>query len=1043
MLKALLKAFFVSLPLVACTQTTDPQATPSLRGTSDVSFICAAYDADGNLVGRPPDSCPRYYDSSEERALFALAAQRETGEVALVDMSRCDNGARCSGRVRDLEPTQPGINFMAVGAEPVSIVSTPGGMASFVAVAEPGREGIYGLPTSCVGPRPDGAAYRDLRTWPACRLPAAPGSVEILVDKSRQTDCSGASGVPAEGRECPADLRQEFVEPGRRKLLVTLPSMGQLLVLDAQTVLNGAPGQFDECSVEQVLQLGVELPSGDVEQAVPEDLQTDDASCLPQSFTYGPLAGEFSAEPSDVSQVDGRIYLSDASAPVIHVVDTEDACALEELPPLLPRSYTRPESVVTTRRLAVSPMTTQGQQFIYAVDGSDTGLAGSLMIFDVTPGRTQRTPILRPRSDYVSQEPPDRIRFDQEVRDVEFASQDFPETDPATGVGVEGLLCDPDPDATGASTLYRPNSDGTGAGPLKLRGVFAFAALHSGYVTVIDVEDLDAPCRRHKVANPSDEPNIHGCFGDDQSGEFELEDGGIVTVSNESSCNVVVPHRARSATYFHTGSNGTEPFLRSFPQLRSGDGTSLAVDRTERGKGHPRLLGVNFTPGEGAGRQSEGDASVLVGATEYVNQPSAADRLMLDPALSERNSTILPFIEPRAYGGASGLNTVTYEGTVRPFGQALYSIADSEALTHTGLSGVYGVFDGGQNAEFCGFGIEDELVMRGRGAEMMPSADAALLEEFGYAYSDYVDIVQKLLPKDDPYWDDEGRSCGRDYQSGGDTLDGRSVCELFFGTPDLPDRHRELRVVRAFADRLIVEPRQFSSRGERNATLDLVDCCFPGGVDFIVRASRQWVRRDGGSFAHPIRANVDTLACEKDCGPMARFRNGRAFEVSCDDGSDNDDTTPDDGLCADNAEGADVIGPRAFGGEDEEDELENELSRALTCVIDAHPGGGIQPGGPGSECIYDSLTARFVIYRGLAPSQRDMQFAWNTFGGFLPLSVDLFDAVRYRTTTMPERLHYIPSVNWLAVADGGTTGVSFVGLKGTNGGPGVPSGTAF
>ncbi len=1024
MLKALSKVFVVIPAVLACTQPPEPQALRTLRGTSDVSFLCAAFGPDGNLVGRPADACPRYRDRSEERGLFALATQRETGEVALVDMSPCEEGGSCLGRVRDLESTQPGINFMPVGAEPVAIASTPGGVASFVATAESGREGIYALPTSCIGPRPSSEGYRDLRTWPACRLPAAPGNIQILIDE-RTTDCSGDATPQPEGRECPADLAQEIVQPGRRKLLVTLPSLGQLVVLDAQQLLNVEPGSFDACAVEQSLSFAVELPDTEVEQAVPDDLQTDDASCMPQVLRYAPVDGDFVSRPSDLAVTDGRLYVSDSAAPVVHVVDTSDACALDELPPLLPRSYTRPDSVVTTRRLAVSPMTSQGEQFVYAVDGSDTGLAGSLMIFDVSPGVTQRTPLLRRRSDYVSHEPPDRIRFDQEIRDIEFASQDLPETDPETGVAVAGLMCEPEPAASGPGTLYRPNSDGTGAGPSKLRGVFGFAALHSGYVTVIDVEDLDAPCRRPRFANSSDEADIRGCAGDESDNEFQSKDGSVVTVSDELSCNVVEPHRARAATFNHASTGGTAPFLRSFPQLRSEDGSSLAVDRTERGRINPRMLGVNFTAGQD-------DATVFVGATEYTNQPNAADRLTLDPAVSERNSAVLPFVEPRAYGGASGLNTVTYEGRVFSGAEAPFDLAEGDEVGIDGAGKLYGVFEGGLNAEYCGAGIEDEPTMRERGARLMPDAGSDLLDEFGVVYGDYVDIQQELLPKDDDYWDGDGASCGRDYQEEGGRLDGRSICELFFGTTDLPDRHRELRVVRAFGDRLVVEPRRFSSRGEREATLDLVSCCFPGGVDFDVRASRHWVRRDGGLFAHPIRANVETLACERDCGPLARFRDGRIFEISCDGEA-----------CADNAEGEAVIGPSNFAVANEADEVENELSRALACIIDAHPDGGVQPGDRGSECIFDSLTARFVIYRGLAPSERGMQFTWNTFGGFLPLSVDLFSTAQFRSSTMPERLHYVPQINRVVIADGGTTGVSFIGLRGTNGRPGLPSGVAF
>lgn len=1026
MLKRLLQSSFVFVALSGCTQTPNPQATRSLRASSDVSFVCVAEAGDGSFAGRPTAACPDYYGDGEERRLYALATQTETGEVAVVDMSRCFDGGDCSGRILDLESTQPGINFLPVGAEPVSIASTPGGVASFVSVAKPGGEGIYALPTSCVGPRPDDQAYRDLRTWPACRLPGPPGELRVVVDEQRTTDCSGDAQAPEPQDECPADLSEEFEQPGRRKLVVTMPSAGELWILDAQAVLDLPPGSFDACPVEARVPLQVELPSDPVEQALPEDWASDGSSCEPPVYRKPPMGDGFVARPSDLALDDERLFVSDFDAPVVHVLDTRDWCSPRELPPLLPTSYTRPGSVVTTRRVAVSPPTSDGRKFLYAVDGSQSATAGSLMIFDVSDDATQRTPILRPRSDFISQEPPDRIQFDQEVRDVEFAFQDLPEPDPTTGVAQEGLMCEPDPDESDTvGALYRPNADGTGAAPSKLRGLFAFAALQSGYVTIIDVEDLDAPCRRPEAVNPESTPDIFGCVNDPYDDALE-DRTGSPTVSDELSCNVVLPHRARAATFFSEGFGGSAPFLRTFPQLRSSDGTSLSVDRTERGRNNPRLIGVDFSA------DGDGHAVVFVGGTRYQNLPEVPDRLVLDPALSERNSAVLPYVEPRAYSGVV-VNSVTFEGVVRGRGDAPYEVVSGSEL-EDGLDGDYGVLMGGLNAGFCSAGIEDQSVTRQRGQDLLSDASEELLDEFGSHYGDYAQIVEVLLEEDDEYWDEQpGRSCGAEYLREGQQLNGHDTCELFFGTADLPDRHRELRVVRAFDDRLIVEPRLYQSSRERQAVVDMVGCCFPGGVDFVVRSSQQWIRRQNGDFEHAIVTHHETLACQMDCSPLARHRAGRAFEVACDGQA-----------CADSAIGERVIGPSDFFPEEQGDsDTSAQLSEAMACVLGAHPEGGVQPTGPGSECIYDSLTARFVIYRGLSPSERDMQFSWTTVGGFTPLSVDLFGAARFLTTTKPETLEFVPEINRLVIADGGSTGLSYVGLRRRDGGPGLSAGVAF
>lgn len=1035
MLKRFLQVLLVLPALVSCTQTPNPRATRSLRASSDVSFVCVAETADGHFAGRPRDACPDFGQlaDGEQRRLLALATQTETGEVAVVDMSSCVDGGDCSGRILDLERTQPGINFLPVGAEPVSIASSPGGVATFVSVAESGQQGIYALPTSCIGPRPAEAAYRDLRTWSACRLPSAPGEMQVVVDDKRSSDCSGERREPDTARECPADLSLEFARPGRRKLVVAMPSAGELWVLDAQTLLDLPPGGFDACPVETRVPLRVELPSEPAEQAVPDEWASDE-SCQPPMYRLPPSDGRFEPRPSDLAVGRERLFVSDLDAPVVHVLDTSDWCTPEEIEPLLPTSYTRPGSVVTTRRLAVSPETSDGRTYIYAVDGSDGPTAGSLMVFDVSPGASQRTPLLRPRSDYISLEPPDRIQFSQEVRDVEFAFQDLPEPDPKTGVAREGLMCEPDPDRNDSpGAAYRPNTDGTGAAPAKLRGVFAFAALQSGFVTVIDVDDLDGPCRRPMSVNRDETSDIRGCANDPYDEDLLRDRSGTPTVSDELSCNIVVPHRARAASFINDDPGGSAPFLRTFPQLRSRDGTSLSVDTTERGRNSPRLIGVNFSEGSGEGRSSSGDAQVLVGATLYQNEPGAPDRLMLDPALSERNSLILPFVEPRAYSGVA-LNTITFEGVVRGRRDAPYQVRSGDELG-AGLTGTYGVFGGGLNARFCASGVEDQNVMRGRGQELLPEASDSLLDEFGRQYGDYVEIVQQLLDEDHRYWAEQpGRSCGAKYLDQDQRLSGFQVCELFFGTEALPDPHRELRIVRAFDDRLVVEPRLFETRSERNAVVEMVSCCFPGGVDIVVRGSQQWIRRQNGEFEHSIVANAETLACEADCSPLARHREGRAFEIACDGAG-----------CADNATGERVIGPSNFFADDDEAALEpsDELSRALACVIGQHPGGGVQPTGPGSECIYDSLTARFVIYRGLAPSQRDMQFSWTTSGGFTPLAVDLFGTARFLTTTMPQAVEYVPEMNRLVIADGGSTGLSYVGLRRRDGGPGLSAGVAF
>src|SRR5262249_49194158 len=156
-------------------------------------------------------------------------------------------------------------------------VSSPGGQASFVSVRDPGREGIFGLPTSCIGERNEDEPLRDITVWPACRLPVAPGPMALVVDPGQdddggpltepaiRTSCGAPYGpaadligqAPGATRElCPADLALEGSPFGRRKLVVALPSYHEVWVLDAQELLDRAPGSFDACSAEQRIVLG-------------------------------------------------------------------------------------------------------------------------------------------------------------------------------------------------------------------------------------------------------------------------------------------------------------------------------------------------------------------------------------------------------------------------------------------------------------------------------------------------------------------------------------------------------------------------------------------------------------------------------------------------------------------------------------------------------------------------------------------------------------------------------------------------------------------
>ncbi|HYQ18284.1 MAG TPA: hypothetical protein VEQ58_21060, partial [Polyangiaceae bacterium] len=507
--------------LSACSQNDVIAELRSLSGSEDAVFLCR--DGAGN--GHPYSDCPDRdtsddADPAKKLSVFSLVTQTITDEVAVVDVT--------DGHVVDVDPSLPGYGFLRVGGRPVSIATTPGGEASFVATADVGRNGLFALPTRCLQAPATGRL--ELTSWPACRLDETPGEMAVLVETAQGTgdeDCKLDVPDPQPSMTdpgadvCWADVTAEGAKPGgvkgRRKLVVAFPDSGKLRVYDAQDLLDKTPGTFEHCQAEREFDLKADVPQG-VAQKLPADLET---TCSQVSAPTAPPPSKRGPQPAGFAVADDRLYIADQAAPVIHVLDTGSVCGLTELPPLLPMSLREPWRVVTTRRVAASPLTPAGQRFVYAVDTEDQPGA-SVMAFDVSPGSTDPTPIVRSGSPELAGEKPDRLAVGSSVRDVAFAYRDIPYVDPATGAAQFGSRCDPNPDATDpAALLARPNADySVGARPGLLRGLFGFVLLTNGNIAVIDVDDFDAACRRPIASNPDSMPDFRGCANDPISGFF-------------------------------------------------------------------------------------------------------------------------------------------------------------------------------------------------------------------------------------------------------------------------------------------------------------------------------------------------------------------------------------------------------------------------------------------------------------------------------------------------------------------------------------------
>lgn len=951
-----------------------PEALPvrSLVASGDVSYLCRTLDGEGTSIRNCPDF------ETQQNQMFALVTQTLTAELAVINLT--------AGEVIDVDHSSPGFTFLRIGQNPVDVVSTPGGVASFVGVAEVGAPGIYGIPTRCIEAPTGDETRRDRTTWPACSLPTAPGEMAILIDPAdeeggiRETcDSDPVLELPeplagSSARECQADLRRERRDPGRRKLAVALPAFGEIAILDAQEILDRAPGSFSACHIERTVPLDIDLPSTTIEQRVPADLEVP--GCTPAVIEYSPVAGDFTSRPAGFAESDGTLYVADQGGPVVHRLDVRDPCNVREGPPLLPRSLYEPGRVVTTTKVAASPPTTSGDRFVYAIDEFGR-TAANVMVFDVTPGQTERTPLVRPGTPYLPFEPADRIAFAAPAQDLAFARRDLPLPDPNTGEAIIGTRCNPDPsvDTDSPAALYRPNAALTqGAAPDNLRGLFGFVLLTNGQVAVVDVEDYDAQCRRPETLNTSEAIDFRGCAGDPSSPDFYTLDGDAEsppTVSNEVSCRVVEQHRGRAGRYIATGGQAGvgAPSLRTFPKL-SLDGRSLPMNQTDAGVQYPKILAVDFeNPAEPSAPEP---AQVYVGTTLYSSvAETGEDTLKLDPKEAERGSVALPWVEPRAYPTEDHV-TVTYEGAVtgvRSSGFLKVGEAEFDSLEDA-------------SARFCDSGVQDVDLTRQIIEERFPTTGSGpQLERWARRYADYLQITAELLPSDDAYWDSEvGGSCGGE---------GYASCEAQFGTANLDelDPARELRILEAFQDRLIVEPRN-ADDDEKERIIEMMDCCFPGGAEYVVRASDQWIVRGSASgFRHrvvgqPVLMEDGTYSypCRLDCSPAKTFFEGRAFEV-----------TPE-------SEVGDIC----------------------------HYDGRLEPNGEGENCIFDGLTSRFAIYAGESPSERDMTFAYDVLGGFSTLNISL--TRRDTTVILPRSLTSIEGFGALGVVDSQDRGLMILSL---------------
>jgi len=637
-------------------------------------------------------------------------------------------------------------------------------------------------------------------------------------------------------------------------------------------------------------------------------------------------------------------------------------------------------------------------------------------------------PLVRKGSPYLPYEAPDRIRLtylNTRIKDLAFVKHDVPIVDNGALTSTTPVKCDPNPNASTPASEYRTASDySKGASPTKLRGIFAVALLSNGYVGVVDVDDWDAQCRRPFVANPTvssnpELPNVdwRGCHDDPPDAAtwtsrpyWFYDSSNARTTSDELSCNVVEPHHARSAHFMgnNTSLGVSAPSLQAAPILTSLSNT-VSTSGSTSVTAQPKMLAVPFgNPAAGAATEY---SELYVGSSHYFLDPSPdlgqtsktagyppnASKLVVDPLTSTQNSLLLPQVEPRAYLPGENF-AVTYEGRLfgdRPSGQLL---ASSLTLQDP-------------DAYFCSQGVQDLDVAWQRAGDFINSADPSLSEKrpaFASAYADIVQVTSDFFDGD-PYWATPvGSACAKDPQTG---QAGIVACRSYFGTTSAFTSARDWQITEAYQNRLVFQPIADNFKDKDTDTAQAIanlHCCFPGTVTYTVRARNQWVFR-GQQPTHNIVADTNSrCVLDKPSCQRKQYLRDRIIEISSSSGCDMTGTA----ACA--------IGP--------------STPADLACVVPnqrpIEPNRYTQPPstdddyalGLGPACVFDSLRARFAIYRGKGRTVRDMAYVWQVVGGFVPYELNLANRLT-GSSILPQALISAPNLNALLVVDGVSGGV--------------------
>lgn len=1010
----------------------------SLEHSGRVSFVCLSAPDTKPSVGRSVLDCsatrfetPDDYGLSNGETtqphLYALVTQINRGEVAVIDMSTKNEP------VLDSNPQVPGANFLPIAAQPVDIASTSDGDATFVAVAEIGRQGIFALPSRDIRTCPT-CAPKKLSDWTACALPGAPGNMLVVddpaVDHKVRASCDGSYEAVTEPKKDKngnyivdvTDGKQDVLDDkgnvidvkysGRPKIVTTIPELGAMAIIDAQSLFepeleaDGTPkyngndfvykypaGSWRACPIERWVPLKVDLP---VENPPPAG--TGGPTCVDAPPTNPAAQVEFESRPVGLARSENKFFVADSKAPVIHVIDAKTPCEPKEVDPLLPTSIENPGRTVTASAISVSgTLTSTASQYVYAVDDYD----GTLMVFDVGPSSTSRFPVTRPHEERTPFQAPDRVDFGVPVRDLVLIERDTPQPIPATGVATEGVRCDPDPALTVCTsdsiscdpeTLYRSSSSyDRGAGPTRMRGAFAYLVLATGQIAVVDIDDFDAACRMPR--RPS---YMNGCPTDlnNQAKSKDFESTG------EASCNVVVAHTPRDANYMRTSdkTGQNQPGLQNFPVLYNEQGAlQSSVDLGAAVMRAPLPNPPSTDPALTLDQYTLG-----IGTSTWVIDPTTGF-IKNDEKLEYALAANLE--DPRAHNTNQAFSVI-YEGALRGFDGKAANLSMTTPIKFEDAS-----------SRFCDQGVLGQKAFSEILRDENPNATQAEIEADALKYADYVQIASSIPEEDDAHWTDPKVKGTCSFEQ----------CKSAFGPIEIPKTSRDLKIIEAYQDHLDLASPQgaiqsINDPGKTVPVSDVLKCCFPTVVAFNVRVGHQWaVLGQSSQFMHHVipttlessTANRDIGACRNSCDPRLARKNGRVRAVPhgtlLSDGDPRVFINPFFRFVLNEAEDGNPFDANPIGPDDFEVDKDGKF------ILDMN--GKKIPNAAGKVKLADNAPKRGTF------------FQFNTLGAFKPLVVNLASTT---TEIQPQSINFVASTGEIVIVDGSLEGLILLGAGSLN-----------